>query len=257
MMPSITRRQIEAVASLDSSKHRRLSGHFKAEGTKCVLDIMPHFNLVALYCTPDWIAAHPHLSDSATITTRGDLCRMSSLSTPSDVIAVVEIPTPADLPDDVAAHQLILALDTIQDPGNLGTIIRVADWFGIEEIICSRETADCYSPKVIQATMGSIARVNVRYVDSLSDIILQLTRQLSTPIPVYGTFLHGKDIDRTPLTPYGIIIIGNEGRGISPQVADTVTCPLTISSYPPGRATAESLNAAVAAAITISKFRAQ
>lgn len=143
----------------------------------------------------------------------------------------------------------MLALDTIQDPGNLGTIIRVADWFGITDIICSRETADCFSPKVIQATMGSISRVNVHYCD-LVETIARLGADY-----VYGTFLDGDSISETYLGRTGIIVIGNEGNGISKPVEDVVTHRLLIPSYPPERPTGESLNAAIATAITLAKFR--
>ena len=249
---NITRRIIDEVAGLDRLKTRRQSGLFKAEGTKCVLDTIPHFMLKAMYATPDWLAGHPDWADRAIETSRGELSKMSSLSTPADVIAVMEIPE-YKMREDLAENNIVLALDTIQDPGNLGTIIRVADWFGIEDIICSRETADCFSPKVIQSTMGSISRVRVHYCE-LPATIKTLSRD--GRIPVYGTFLDGRNIDACRLSQAGIIVIGNEGNGISHEVEAVVSERLTIPSYPTGRATAESLNAAVATAITVSKFRA-
>ena len=250
-MKTITNSICRFVASLDERKHRRKEGAFKAEGTKCVLDTMPHFNLRALYATEEWLAEHPEASSHLSVrTSRADLRRMSSLTTPADVIAVYDIPL-RTLDPQCASSSLVLALDTIQDPGNLGTIIRVADWYGITDIICSRETADCYSPKVIQATMGSISRVSVHYCD------LPSTIQEMNPPHVYGTFLNGEDIDTAHLSDCGIIVIGNEGNGISAPVAATVSSRITIPSFPPGRPTGESLNAAVATAITISKFRSK
>ncbi|MDE6684187.1 MAG: RNA methyltransferase, partial [Duncaniella sp.] len=161
-MEPLTNNICKAVAALDERKHRRREGAFKAEGTKCVLDTIGHFNLRALYATQEWLDEHPDFFGrrNVYIATRGDMRKMSSLTTPGQVIAVYDIPerTPALT---FAEDTLILALDTIQDPGNLGTIIRVADWYGITDIIASRETADCFAPKVIQATMGSISRVNV------------------------------------------------------------------------------------------------
>lgn len=238
------------MAALDERKHRRREGAFKAEGTKCVLDTLGHFNLRALYATGEWLDEHPDISTlpQTSVATRGDLRKMSSLTTPGQVIAVYDIPerTP-DL--TFADDTLILALDTIQDPGNLGTIIRVADWYGITDILASRETADCYAPKVIQATMGSISRVAVHYCD-----LPETIARINAP-KVYGTFLDGDDIDSLPLSRAGIIVIGNEGNGISEAVEKTVTDRVTIPSYPAGRPTGESLNAAIATAITISKFR--
>lgn len=251
-MEPLTNNICKAVAALDERKHRRREGAFKAEGTKCVLDTLGHIRLRALYATEDWLEEHPEIAalPEAAVATRGDLRKMSSLTTPGQVIAVYEIPDrTADL--TFADDTLILALDTIQDPGNLGTIIRVADWYGITDIIASRETADCYAPKVIQATMGSISRVAVHYCD-LPDTIARIGAPR-----VYGTFLDGEDIDSTPLSRSGIIVIGNEGNGISDAVARTVTDRITIPSYPTGRPTGESLNAAIATAITISKFRSK
>lgn len=250
-METITNSICRFVASLDERKHRRKEGAFKAEGTKCVLDTLPHFSLRALYATEEWLIEHPEASTPLSVkASRADLRRMSSLTTPADVIAVYDIPQ-RTLDPGCASSALVLALDTIQDPGNLGTIIRVADWYGITDIICSRETADCYSPKVIQATMGSISRVSVHYCD-LPSIIQEMN-----PPHVYGTFLNGDDIDTAPLSDCGIIVIGNEGNGISAPVAATVSSRITIPSFPPGRPTGESLNAAVATAITISKFRSK
>lgn len=248
---NLTKKVIESVTRLDDRKYRRREGLFKAEGTKCVLDTLPHFTLHALYASGEWIAGHPSEGARAIKTSRGELRQMSSLTTPGEVIAVYEIPE-RPLSDEIAHDNLVLALDTIQDPGNLGTIIRVADWYGITDIICSRETTDCYAPKVIQATMGSISRVAVHYCD-LPDTI----KRLSNDLPVYGTFLDGKDIDDCRLSQKGIIIIGNEGNGISDTVSETVTTRITLPSYPTGRPTSESLNAAIATAITISKFRSR
>jgi TrmH family RNA methyltransferase len=149
-------------------------------------------------------------------------------------------------------HQkLILALDGVQDPGNLGTICRLADWFGIEDIICSTETADIFNPKAIQATMGAIARVRIHYTN-LTEF---LTEVASQDTRIYGTFLDGKNIYERELTPHGIIVMGNEGKGISPDIEALVTDKLFIPNYPSDRPTTESLNVAVATAITCAEFR--
>lgn len=251
-METVTNNICKAVASLDERKHRRREGAFKAEGTKCVLDTLPHFSLRALYATQEWADEHPDVASlpQAVVTGRGELRKMSSLTTPGQVIAVYDIPE-RRFDIEAASSSLILALDTIQDPGNLGTIIRVADWYGITDILASRETADCFAPKVIQATMGSISRVAVHYCD-LTDMLGHMPSAR-----IYGTFLDGEDIDTAELAPNGIIVIGNEGNGISDAVGSLVTDRITIPSWPAGRPTGESLNAAIATAITISKFRSK
>ncbi len=147
---------------------------------------------------------------------------------------------------------LNLALDGVQDPGNLGTIIRIADWFGIENIYCSPETADVYNPKVVQATMGSIARVKVLYGD-----LMALFASLPADVPVYGTLLDGEDIYAQQLDNRGFIVMGNEGKGISPELTQRVNRRLLIPNFPPERPTADSLNVAIATAITCSEFRRQ
>jgi TrmH family RNA methyltransferase len=155
------------------------------------------------------------------------------------------------MPDAQWLHQnLCIALDGVQDPGNLRTIIRIADWFGIDTIICSLTTADAYAPKVVQATMGSIARVKVIYTD-----LVEYLKGLDKDIPIYGTLLDGENIYSKQLTPNGIIVMGNEGNGISPAVRELVNSHLLIPSYPPDRPSAESLNVAIATAITVAEFR--
>ena len=144
---------------------------------------------------------------------------------------------------------LSLALDGIQDPGNLGTIIRIADWFGIEQIFCSDDTVDAWNPKVVQATMGSIARVNIIYFN-----LLEFLDTLPADFPVYGTLLDGDNIYTQPLTPHGLIVMGNEGNGISPEIRQKVNRRLLIPSYRTDD-TAESLNVAIATAITCAEFR--
>ena len=155
------------------------------------------------------------------------------------------------LPDDLGTDHLVLALDGIQDPGNMGTICRIADWFGIEDIVCSNETADVYNPKAIQATMGAIARVRVHYCD-LADC---LANARDHGVPVYGTLLDGGNIYDSELSMNGIIVMGNEGNGISGPVRSCVTQRLLIPNYPTGRITTESLNVAIATAITVAEFR--
>lgn len=252
-MTELTNNICRTVKSLDERKTRRKEGAFKAEGTKCVTDTLGHFTLRNLFATADWLDAHREAlkgldADRIIEAARRDIVRMSSLVTPPDVIAVYDIPE-RSLDAAKARNELVIALDTIQDPGNLGTIIRVADWFGVHEILCSNETADCFAPKVIQSTMGSISRVRLHYGD-LREMIKAVN-----PEAVYGTFLDGESITNASLKQTGIIVIGNEGKGISQEIESVVTERLLIPSYPEGQETGESLNAAIATAITLAKFR--
>lgn len=253
-MPELTNNLRKLVYSLSEAKHRRAENAFKAEGTKCVLDTIGYFPLRYLMATRAWLDEHiteiRHLpSDRIYCVTHKDMERMTALSTAPDVVAVYDIPSPCTKLAGIADKNLVLALDTIQDPGNLGTIMRVADWMGVETIICSRETVDVYSPKVVQATMGAISRVSVIYGN-----LPEMITEVNSPA-VYGTFLNGENINTAQLENRGIIVIGNEGRGISDTVTALVNRRITIPSYPAGRVTSESLNAAVATAITLAAFR--
>lgn len=248
-MVELTNRLRKLVASLDDARVRREEGLFVAEGTKCVLDTLRHFEVRYLFVTTAWLErCHGELKGMEPIVVkRADMERMSHLSTPPEVIAVYAMPR-LDISELAPAGKLVLALDRVQDPGNLGTIIRIADWFGIRDIVCSPDTVDLYNPKVVQATMGAISRVKVYYTP--------LAEWLhGCGLPVYGTFLDGDDIYGASLSPAGVIVMGNEGKGISGDVAREVTCRLTIPSYPAGVATSESLNVATATAVTVSEFR--
>ncbi|MCM1517809.1 MAG: RNA methyltransferase [Pseudoflavonifractor sp.] len=250
-MSEITKNMCRMVASLASVKHRRQEGCFVAEGSKCVIDTWGHFTCRHLFATQEWMESNPDIAaaSGAIRATAADLSRMSHLSTPADVIAAYEMPV-YDIADVNPRETLVVALDRIQDPGNLGTIIRIADWFGIRDIVCSPDTVDVFNPKVIQATMGAISRVRVHYLPLSSYI-----DSLSGDIPVYGTFLYGTDIYTTPLSDHGVIVMGNEGNGISDDVATRVSRRLLIPPYPAGAETSESLNVGMATAITVAEFR--
>ena len=183
--------------------------------------------------------------------TEEELRRASSQKSPQGVLAVLR--KPADTPDpDTPARDLCLALDDVQDPGNLGTIVRVADWFGLRDVFCSRHSADVYGAKTVQATMGALARVRVHYVD----LPALLARCREAGLPVYGTFMDGDSLYAAGgLEARGVIVMGNEGNGISPEVGRLVSHRLLIPSYPPGAPTCESLNVGVAAAIVCAEFR--
>lgn len=244
----LTNAQRKSFASLATAKGRRQTGLFMAQGEKCVRDTIGHFELVALVAEQEWADASELASvPELIVAKREDMLKISTLATAPSVVAVYRIPAPEDkMPDSRA---LSLALDCVQDPGNLGTIMRVADWMGVRDIFASEDTADVWNPKVVQATMGAISRVRVHYCH-LPSVLSQCDG-----MPVYGTFLDGENIYKSTLSPCGVIVMGNEGRGISPEVAACVSHRLLIPSYPPGEPTSESLNVAVATAITLSEFR--
>lgn len=246
----ITRNQIKFLQSLARKKGRVESGCFVAEGNKLVDDTLASFECYMLIATQQWWMQHPTATAQYCIeATRDELERVSQLTTPQDVVAVYRIPQ-RTLPEEELHNSLSLVLDTVQDPGNLGTIIRIADWMGISHIVCSPETADVYNPKVVQATMGALSRVAVHYTP-----LQPFLSRVMHNIPVYGTFLDGENIYDMPLSNHGIIVMGNEGNGISSQLEPYISQRLYIPNYPPGAATSESLNVAVATAITCAEFR--
>lgn len=251
-MIEITNKIRKTVASLSMSKHRRRQGLFKAEGTKCVLDTMGHFRLKWLIATDMWLNEHCEclMRNDIVKASARDMEQMSDLVTASEVIAVYEIPD-YDLDSSALTDSLVIALDSVQDPGNMGTIIRTADWFGIRDIICSRTTVDVYSPKVIQATMGAVSRVKVHYCD-LPEVLGTLRQK---GVNVYGTFLEGDNVYKSSLGHSGVIVMGNEGQGISDDVRGLVSDKLFIPPYPIDADTSESLNVATATAIILSEFR--
>ena len=205
---------------------------------------MKRYQPKAIFATRAWLEG-AGIGSQATEITDEELRRISFLQNPQQVLALFLIPSTIFYQPST----LSLALDSVQDPGNLGTIIRIADWFGIDTIYCSEDTADAYNPKVVQATMGSLAHVHIIYCD-----LLQLFDALPPSYPVYGTLLDGDDIYQQPLSQEGIIVMGNEGNGISEAVRQRVTRRLLIPNFHQGES-AESLNVAIATAITCSEFR--
>lgn len=250
----LTNAQIKIFASLTHHKGRTEHGLFMAQGFKCVSDTIAHFELEALLMEMEFAESPLGKNlfkkigqDKINVAKRAEILKISTLSTPPPIIAIYKIP---EFPDCVPnKHTLSLALDCIQDPGNLGTIIRVADWMGVNDIFASKNTVDVWSPKVVQASMGAISRIRVHYVN------LPLLLLESKNLPIYGTFLDGENIYKTRLSQNGIIVMGNEGQGISEEVAKSVTHKLHIPSYPADEPTSESLNVAIATAITLSEFR--
>ncbi len=238
-------------------KYRKAEGVFVAEGHKLVGDLLDVFECKYLAATSEWLSANAAWVDrqrrsgvEVDEVTDEELKRASFQETPQQVLAVFKQLTYEVDVNEVARKQLCLVLDDVQNPGNLGTIVRLADWFGIEHIFCSKGCADIYNPKTVQATMGGIARVQVHEAD-----LPELLSRLDKDIPVYGTFLDGENMYGRELENRGLIVMGNEGKGVSKEVEAFVTERLYIPNYPEGRETSESLNVAIATAIVCAEFR--
>lgn len=242
----LSKNKIKYIHSLELKKYRKEEQAFIAEGHKLVGELLGRFSCRLLLGTSEWLEKHPCAIAKETIeVSQEELTKVSLLKSPQEVLAVFDMPHYEFTPDCIK-HSLCLALDDIQDPGNLGTIIRIADWFGIQDIFCSTGTADAFNPKTVQATMGALARVRLHYCD---------LKKLVSSLPLFGTFLDGKNIYTEELSENGLIIMGNEGNGISPEIAALVNRRLLIPNYPQGKETSESLNVAVATSIVCSEFR--
>ena len=250
----ISKSKQKYINSLQLKKNRRQEGLFVAEGPKVVGDLMAVAQPKMVVSTNSWLASHKKdLTPQTEIieVNEKELSHTSFLQHPQQVLALYPIPPQVSSFDiNYFEQHLCLALDGIQDPGNLGTIIRIADWFGIETILCSHDTVDAWSPKVVQATMGSIARVKVAYTD-----LAQYLSALPSGTPVFATELNGENIYERELPQHGIIIMGNEGNGISNEVKALVSDRLLIPTFATTADKADSLNVAVATAIVCSEFK--
>jgi TrmH family RNA methyltransferase len=250
----LSKNKIKQIQSLNRKKYRDESGLFLVEGYKLVEEALrSNFKIEMIACTSEFLQIHPEIHSRVRELIETDnesIKKASFLQHPQDSMALVQIP---DQPDKTLnlERELVLALDFIQDPGNLGTILRIADWFGIHHVICSENTVDVYNPKVIQASMGAIFRVKTRYV-KLDDFLKEAKEN---QIPVYGTFLEGRNIYSEQLTCNGILVLGNEGNGISETASRFVTQKLYIPSFSPEINQPESLNVAIATAICCSEFK--
>lgn len=244
----MTKADIQLVRSLADKRGRTEHGLFLAEGGKLIGELRAsHLRVRKIYAL-EGVFEGPEVE---TVTPR-DMERLSQLKTPSNSVALVEIPH-YRLKTAELRNRLTLALDEVQNPGNVGTIIRLADWFGITDILCSEGTADCFNPKVVQATMGAILRVRVHYLP----LAPLLAEAAAGGIPVYGTFLEGENIYESKLAPTGIVVMGNEGRGVTPAVAQCISRKLFIPPWPADRRGSESLNVAMATGIVCAEFRRQ
>ena len=253
----ISKSQVQFIKSLSISKFRKTYKMFIAEGPKVVNELAnSSFKIEGIFALGDWINTNRFRfskDTSLTEVSEKELGRISTLKTPNQVVAVVHIAENIQQ-QSKSLNELVLMLDDIRDPGNMGTIIRTADWFGIKQIICSNSCVDRYNPKVVQATMGSLFRVNVFYTD-LKEYLEQLPKDKF----VYGTLLEGENIYQAKLNTEGIIIIiGNESHGISKALTPFITHKITIPNHSVKPwDTAESLNASTATAIVCAEFRRQ
>ena len=266
----LSKAKIKQIKALGIKKFRDEQGLFVAEGDKIVSCLLPSFECEWVMASERWKGGMHERANARTgergectnartgegkkggtdliVVEADELRKVSFLKTPQEVLAVFRKPRYA-IEEANPALQLVLALDGIQDPGNLGTIIRIAEWFGIEHIICSLDTADAFSPKTVQATMGALANVKVLY-SNLKEYILK-----NNASPVYGTFLEGENIFQSALSQKGVIVMGNEGNGIRPEIEALINKKLYIPSYPPDCKTTGSLNVATATAIVCAEFR--
>ncbi|WP_185140261.1 RNA methyltransferase [Proteiniphilum sp. X52] len=246
---SLSKSKIKYIRSLNEKKFRNEHNTFVAEGTKLVFDLLTTCRCQLIAALPSILSSHPELKAEEVVTAdENELKKATFLKTAPPIMAVFYRPSRQIEKTDFD-NRLSLVLDGIQDPGNMGAIVRIADWFGIEHIISSYDTVDIFNPKTVQATMGAIARVNVFHTD-----LVEFLRQQSH-LPIYGTFLEGDDIYSTALSDNGFIVMGSEGRGIGSETKKLINKKLFIPNFPEARATSESLNVAAATAITCAEFR--
>ncbi len=246
----LSKSKIKWIKSLELKKNRDEEHLFVAEGIKIVSDLIPHLKCRFLAVSnPEFQQSLAHYADEIELISNDEYKKITFQKSPQGVLAVFEKPEYSYHPDDIV-NNLSLVLDDVQDPGNFGTIIRLADWFGIRDVFCSVHSADVYSPKTIQATMGAIARVRVHYTS-----LTAFLENIKGKLPVYGTFMNGNNIYNDTLSQNGIIIMGNEGNGISAGVENYVTRKITIPAYQDTFKTSESLNVGIATAITVAEFR--
>ncbi len=248
---SLSKQKIKLINSLKIKKYRNKENLFVCEGKKIFQALVESdFQICEIFATKDFIVDNKDFFDNCEYTelTETELRKISSLSTPQKVLAVVKMPE-KELQYEEINENLTLVLDKIQDPGNLGTIIRIADWFGIKNIICSSDTVDVYNPKTVQSTMGSLFGVKIFYTE-----LKHFFDKISDKISVYGTYMRAESIYTSELDKNAVIILGNEANGISQQISKFVTKKISIPSFNQNK-TAESLNVAIATAIICSEFK--
>lgn len=245
----ISKSKISAYSRLESRKQRLKAGLFTAEGSKCVADTIGHFDVEAIVALPQWIESHPELEIVRILEAdESEMKQISQLQTVPEVIAIYKMPELPEPDSGLIRTELTLLLDAVQDPGNLGTIIRTASWFGVSQVVLGTGCTDPFNQKTVMSSMGAIGMVRLCQAD------LPTLIDANPEIPVYGTLLDGEDIYGADLKTPAMVAMGNEGNGLSEAVRLRVTSPLLIPSFAKGPH-AESLNVAAATAITLSEFR--
>ena len=253
IMPMLSKQVTKIIQNLEKKKFREKYNLFKIEGTKLVKELLhSHFKIRNIIAFAEWIEQNQSLLSNTSVleVTPQEMNAISNFQSLPEVIALAEIPVHLYSKDKVEST-LSLALNGIQDPGNLGTILRVADWFGIRHILCDHDCASAYNPKCVQASMGAIFRVHPYYLE-LPETIQELK---SSNYPIFGTFLDGKNIYTTTLKDRGLIIMGNEGKGIAPNIEALTDTKLTIPSFAATDEGSESINVGVATGIILSEFK--
>lgn len=243
----ISKSQISFIKSLHQKKYRKEHRLFIVEGYKSIQEfINSKYEVDSIYYLPDAMPKLGNLSQNIKLyeIKPNDLTKISTLNTPQQLLAIIKLPDAAEIDLEKIRGKFSLALDGVQDPGNLGTIIRTADWFGIDQLFCSEDCVEAYNPKVVQATMGSLARVQITYTD-LKNLFNTKT------CPVFGALLNGESIYKTNFGSEGIILLGNEGKGISADLMKNIDYPITIPRF----GNAESLNVAISTSIICSEIR--
>lgn len=247
----LSKNRIKQINALQQKKFRQESRTFVAEGHKVVSELArSKMKIREIFATDDWIAESAHLFGHTRITpvSPDEIKKLSAMQTACNVVAEVEMFAAND--SKIDADKLYLAMDSVRDPGNFGTIIRIANWFGIDTILASSDCVDLYNPKVIQASMGSAFRVRVCYCD----LCQKLGEMARMGMPIYGTFLNGENIYQAPLSPNGVIVMGNEGHGILPDTEKIITKRLYIPTGASPEMAPESLNVSTATAVVCSEF---
>ena len=243
----LSKSQISFVNALQQKKHRKEQSLFIVEGVKSITEFLNSgYSVSTIFCTSEYLQKFGKITQKVKLheVTGSELKKISALITPQHALALVGIPEKTSIDAESFKGRFTLVLDGIQDPGNMGTIIRTADWFGFEHIICSNETVDVYNPKVVQATMGSLSRMKVHYTDLQP--ILNISR-----VKIYGALLDGKNIYEVDFGDEGLVVLGNEGNGITQTVIDEIDIPVTIPRF----GQAESLNVAIASSIFCSEIK--
>lgn len=243
----LSKSQISFVNALHHKKHRKEQALFITEGIKSITEFLDSdYSVDTIFCTSEYLQKFSKITQKVKLleVTDSELKKISTLTTPQHALALIKVPRKTTIDVESFKGKFTLMLDGIQDPGNLGTIIRTADWFGFTDLVCSTDTVEAYNPKVVQATMGSLSRLKIHYTD-LYDLLE------SSKIPAFGALLNGKSIYEMDFGTEGFLILGNEGNGISEKVKDVITCAVTIPRF----GSAESLNVAISAAILCSELK--